>query len=206
MSPTAISSAGSMDNWCGEFPICESTCVPARGHHRSAAQRLWRCRQGLGDGAGGPAAERRPATASLARVGETLVAVDTLVHNFLHRTGILRRLGAEHPYGERCYRTGGCAAFSVCSPPTSMLANLIRPFLRRFHALCRVSVGARLSKCAMSLLEYSRSLKRFGIGGVLVCTFAHVAQACVCNTKLLGPHAFLVPRTRCTNDRVQTLE
>ena len=39
-------------------------------------------------------------------VGATLVAVDTLVHNFLHRTGILRRLGAEHPYGERCYRAG----------------------------------------------------------------------------------------------------
>jgi hypothetical protein len=38
-----------------------------------------------------------------------LVAVDTLVHNFLHRTGILRRVGAEHTYGERCYRAGGCA-------------------------------------------------------------------------------------------------
>jgi hypothetical protein len=42
-------------------------------------------------------------------VGATLVAVDTLVHNLLHRTGILRRLGAQHPYGERCYRAGGCA-------------------------------------------------------------------------------------------------
>ena len=42
-------------------------------------------------------------------VGVSLVAVDTLVHNFLHRTGILRRLGAEHPYGVRCYRAGGCA-------------------------------------------------------------------------------------------------
>ena len=42
-------------------------------------------------------------------VGVSLVAVDTLVHNFLHRTGILRRLGAQHPYGERCYRAGGCA-------------------------------------------------------------------------------------------------
>jgi hypothetical protein len=37
------------------------------------------------------------------------VAVDTLVHNFLHRTGILRRLCADHPYGDRCYRPGGCA-------------------------------------------------------------------------------------------------
>jgi hypothetical protein len=42
-------------------------------------------------------------------VGATFVAVDTLVHNFLHRTGILQRLGADHPYGDRCYRPGGCA-------------------------------------------------------------------------------------------------
>ncbi len=42
-------------------------------------------------------------------VGGTFVAVDTLVHNFLHRTGILRRLDADHPYGARCYRPGGCA-------------------------------------------------------------------------------------------------
>jgi hypothetical protein len=43
-------------------------------------------------------------------VGATFVAVDTLVHNFLHRTGILRRLCADHPYGDRCYRPGGCAS------------------------------------------------------------------------------------------------
>ena len=42
-------------------------------------------------------------------VGATFVAVDTLVHNFLHRTGILRRLCAGHPYGARCYQPGGCA-------------------------------------------------------------------------------------------------
>jgi hypothetical protein len=42
-------------------------------------------------------------------VGATFVAVDTLVHNFLHRTGILRRLHADHPYGDRCYQPGGCA-------------------------------------------------------------------------------------------------
>jgi hypothetical protein len=42
-------------------------------------------------------------------VGATFVAVDTLVHNFLHRTGILGRLDASHPYGDRCYQPGGCA-------------------------------------------------------------------------------------------------
>jgi hypothetical protein len=42
-------------------------------------------------------------------VGATFVAVDTLVHNFLHRTGILQQLNAGHPYGNRCYQPGGCA-------------------------------------------------------------------------------------------------
>jgi hypothetical protein len=52
------------------------------------------------------AAGRRPVWVE---VGATFVAVDTLVHNFLHRTGILHRLRADHPYGDRCYRPGGCA-------------------------------------------------------------------------------------------------
>jgi hypothetical protein len=42
-------------------------------------------------------------------VGASLIAVDTLVHNFLHRTGILHRFGADHAYGAACYRRGGCA-------------------------------------------------------------------------------------------------
>jgi hypothetical protein len=41
--------------------------------------------------------------------GASLIAVDTLVHNFLRRTGILRRFGAEHLYGVACYRPGQCA-------------------------------------------------------------------------------------------------
>jgi hypothetical protein len=41
--------------------------------------------------------------------GTVMIAIDTLVHNFLHRTGILRQLGADHAYGPGCYRPGGCA-------------------------------------------------------------------------------------------------
>jgi hypothetical protein len=42
-------------------------------------------------------------------VGGRLIAIDTLVHNFLHRTGILARFNANHLYGLACYRKGGCA-------------------------------------------------------------------------------------------------
>ena len=41
--------------------------------------------------------------------GASMVAIDTLVHNWLHRTGILNDLNAGHAYGPRCYAAGGCA-------------------------------------------------------------------------------------------------
>jgi hypothetical protein len=41
-------------------------------------------------------------------VGTTFIVIDTLVHNFLHRTGILRRFGADHAYGAACYQPNGC--------------------------------------------------------------------------------------------------
>jgi hypothetical protein len=42
-------------------------------------------------------------------VGASMIVVDTLVHNFLHRTGNLRRFDADHGYGHGCYGPGGCA-------------------------------------------------------------------------------------------------
>ncbi len=44
-----------------------------------------------------------------AEVGASMIAIDTLVHNFLVRTGVLRRFEAEHLYGPRCYGPGNCA-------------------------------------------------------------------------------------------------
>jgi hypothetical protein len=41
--------------------------------------------------------------------GASMIAIDTLVHNFLHRTGILRRFKAQHGYGTACYEANGCA-------------------------------------------------------------------------------------------------
>jgi hypothetical protein len=41
--------------------------------------------------------------------GKAMIAVDTLVHNFLHRTGIVQDCGVSHSYGAACYRSGGCA-------------------------------------------------------------------------------------------------
>jgi hypothetical protein len=49
-----------------------------------------------------------------AEVGIGMIAIDTLVHNFLVRTGILRRFNADHLYGPACYRPGGCADIIEC--------------------------------------------------------------------------------------------
>ncbi len=42
------------------------------------------------------------------QVGASMIAVDTLVHNFLTRTGVLTAFGADHAYGPRCYGPNGC--------------------------------------------------------------------------------------------------
>jgi hypothetical protein len=41
--------------------------------------------------------------------GASFVAVDSLTHNYLARSGILRHLQADHQYGAGCYQPGGCA-------------------------------------------------------------------------------------------------
>ena len=41
--------------------------------------------------------------------GIAMIAIDTLVHNFLHRTGILKECSFPHAYGALCYAPGGCA-------------------------------------------------------------------------------------------------
>ncbi len=51
-----------------------------------------------------------PARERWVTTGASMIVVDTLVHNWLHRSGCLRELGADHAYGPGCYAPGGCAA------------------------------------------------------------------------------------------------
>jgi hypothetical protein len=43
------------------------------------------------------------------RAGAAMRAIDSLVHNFLDRTGCLKLLDAQHAYGPACYGPGGCS-------------------------------------------------------------------------------------------------
>jgi hypothetical protein len=42
------------------------------------------------------------------QVGLHMIAVDSLVHTFLHRAGILDSYQVEHAYGPRCHAEAGC--------------------------------------------------------------------------------------------------
>jgi hypothetical protein len=85
-------------------------------------------------------------------VGASLIAVDTLVHNFLHRSGILRRFSADHPHGDRCYGPLGCASI-LRLIATHIDARVFNPsfpaIFPRFvqHAIWRYCAESGLNVC-----------------------------------------------------------
>jgi hypothetical protein len=86
-------------------------------------------------------------------VGGSMIAVDTLVHNFLHRTGILHRFRADHPYGVACYRPGGCADIIETVARQIDARQFNRQFPRTFprfvqHAIWRYCSQQRDAKLA----------------------------------------------------------
>lgn len=80
-------------------------------------------------------------------VGASIVVVDSLVHNFLHRTGILAAYQAEHPYGERCYGATGCEV--VIRTLAMQLADEQEPLSPRAlqHAIWRFCAADELAVC-----------------------------------------------------------
>jgi len=85
-------------------------------------------------------------------VGKGMIAVDTLVHNFLHRTGVLADFGAAHAYGLGCYAAGGCAdiirSVSAEIDATAFNRNFPKDFPRFVqHAIWRYCAGDGLNIC-----------------------------------------------------------
>jgi hypothetical protein len=95
-------------------------------------------------------------------VGGSMVAVDTLVHNFLHRTGILTRFDAEHAYGARCYSSGGCAEI-ITAVARQVDTRAFNPsFPRTFpwfvqHAIWRYCAQGGLDVCNGNRIDDSRA-------------------------------------------------
>jgi hypothetical protein len=85
-------------------------------------------------------------------VGASLIAIDTLVHNFLHRTGLLARLQCQHAYGPACYRANGCAAIVAHIAAEIDAREFNRKFPKSFprfvqHAIWRYCAGSGLDIC-----------------------------------------------------------
>ena len=73
-------------------------------------------------------------------VGQSLVAVDTLVHNFFHRTGLLAFYNHEHLYGNACYGKAGCSAI-LYDLAAQIDARAINPtFPKTFPRLVQVAI------------------------------------------------------------------
>jgi hypothetical protein len=84
--------------------------------------------------------------------GVHTLTIDTLVHNFLHRTGIVGTIGVSHSYGAACYRSGGCAQVlrDISSRIDARMFNpRFPPIFPRFvqHAIWRYCAADGLNVC-----------------------------------------------------------
>jgi hypothetical protein len=95
-------------------------------------------------------------------VGASMIAIDTLVHNWLRRTGILHRFDADHAYGMACYRPGGCASI-IETVPGRIDARQFNPvFPRSFprfvqHAIWRYCSQNGLDVCNGNRIDDRKS-------------------------------------------------
>jgi len=84
-------------------------------------------------------------------VGASMIAIDTLVHNFLHRTGILKRLKAEHAYGAACYRPGSCADIIARRRERQKACSQVSPLLPQQPTCDCNAISVAKGQCTKSL-------------------------------------------------------
>lgn len=106
-------------------------------------------------------------------VGASLIAIDTLVHNFLVRTGILKRTQADHLYGPQCYGPNGCAAILTALSAVIDARQFNSRFPRNFprfiqHAIWTYCSGGGLNVCNGNRIKddircQNRECRLFGV-------------------------------------------
>ena len=100
------------------------------------------------------------------KAGTHMIAIDTLVHNWMARTGIHRQLNCAHPYGPRCYGTRGCAAIIERAAKRIDATRFNPAFPKVFprfvqHALWRFCAQAGLAQCnAIAVRDGQRCRQR----------------------------------------------
>jgi hypothetical protein len=106
--------------------------------------------------------------------GVSMIAIDTLVHNFLHRAGILSRFGASHAYGPACYQPAGCAGvidqLSSAIDAREFNAAFPRTFPRFVqHAIWQFCAQAGLDRCNGNQINDARRCQNLGCELYFVC-------------------------------------
>lgn len=113
--------------------------------------------------------------------GSSMIAIDTLMHNFLSRTGIHHRLGAEHHYGPACYSECGCERV-IDTIARKIDARQFNPdfpaYLPRFiqHAIWRFCAQGGAGIC-----------NGRNIGDTERCSQRHCAVFSICGRVALNP-------------------
>lgn len=106
--------------------------------------------------------------------GKSMIAIDTLVHNFLLRTGILYDCGEPHTYGAACYRKGGCAEI-IRAISNRIDARTINPsFPAQFarfaqHSIWRLCAADGLNLCNGNRIDDRKACQ---------LTYCHLYQKC----------------------------
>jgi hypothetical protein len=93
-----------------------------------------------------------PARKLWVETGAGMIAVDSLVHNWIHRSGILKRLRCEHPYGPSCYGPTGCAMIIEVAAEQIDARYFNPTFSKSFgrfiqHAIWRHCAGVEFNRC-----------------------------------------------------------
>lgn len=89
-------------------------------------------------------------------VGAEMVAIDTLVHKVLERTGILKSMGAEHSYGPACHGPWGCEA-AVRELALAVDATAVNPaFPTRFPRLLQKALWQLAAQQGLDLCNARR--------------------------------------------------
>jgi len=84
--------------------------------------------------------------------GAGMIVIDSLCHNWLHRTGILTRLRADHLYGPGCYGPRGCAEIIEAVAPAIDARDFNPAFPASFprfvqNAIWRFCAGIEMNRC-----------------------------------------------------------
>jgi hypothetical protein len=113
------------------------------------------------------------------RVGASFVVIDTLVHNFLHRTGILQRFAASHPYGSGCYQPGGAVKSSSRLLLVLTLVRSTVRFRKSFFGLCKVPSGATaLTAGSTSAMAIGSTTGTAATTSIVDCTVVAIELPC----------------------------